>query len=140
MCMTAVKGPVYEFDLGYFLFDKKAEFFFYQLDITKPHFFIDRRKTITTGERTASGGFIINDLVFELFHIFITEWDRAHIHRLCHSGKCHRFVPFPVCDPRNPQKFFFPLTFLCFYITAAHLFKRMLALSDKHSVDSRIFC
>ena len=94
--MTAVKGPVYEFDLGHFLFDKKAEFFFYQLDITKPHFFIDRRKTITTGERTASGGFIINDLVFELFHIFITEWDRAHIHRLCHSGKCHRFVPIPV--------------------------------------------
>ena len=48
--MTTVKGPVYEFDLGHFLFDKKAEFFFYQLDITKPHFFIDRRKTITTGE------------------------------------------------------------------------------------------
>ena len=39
--------------------------------------------------------------------------------KMCIRDRCHRIVPFPVCDPRNPQKFFFPLTFLCFYITAA---------------------
>ena len=89
MLMLTVKGTIYKFHLRYFCINKKLQFLVYQRQTTKTQFFVHGRQTVTTGKRTSTAGFIINDPVFKLFQIRVAKRKFIHRKQTAQRLNCH---------------------------------------------------
>ena len=90
MGLFTVKGSVYEFYLGHFRLKEPLQFRQYQIQAAKTQFPINGRQTVGTGKRTSSAAFVVDNAVFQFFHIHksIGKWDLAHVHYLAKTCIC----------------------------------------------------
>ena len=66
--VAAVERPVYELYLRNFPVNKKLQFFFDRIEIAEPQTLVYGGKAVTSGERAPPAGFIVEDLISEIFH------------------------------------------------------------------------
>ena len=90
MALFAVKRPVYELYLRHLPVKEKLQLPGYQRKAAEPHFFVNRRQTVTTGKWTSTAALIVDNAVFQFFHIHksIGKWDLAHVHYLAKTCIC----------------------------------------------------
>ena len=77
MIVFTVKGPVHKLYLRNLFIQEKLKLFFYKLQIAEPKLFINGRKAVAAGKRTASAAFIINDPVCKILCLLIGKGNSA---------------------------------------------------------------
>ena len=65
MALFAVKRPVYELHLRHLPVKEKLQLPCYQRKAAEPHFFVNRRQTVTTGKWTSTAALIVDNAVFQ---------------------------------------------------------------------------
>ena len=84
MGLFAVKSPVYKFYLGHFRLQEPFQLRQHQVQTAEAQLLVNGRQAVGAGKRASSAAFIVDNTVFQLFHIHksIGKGDLAHIHYL----------------------------------------------------------